>query len=131
MKNLVTLLAIVLLMGTPCRSQEKASAPNSSTKVEGTDQQKNQYQQKMEEKLRDLDKEVDELEAKAAEQSEQAKKQYARQMTELDRKRKAARRKLDKFENSSEAAWRDMKPGIDAAMKDLETAYKRAASHFN
>jgi peptidoglycan hydrolase CwlO-like protein len=130
MKKLSLILAISLLMCAPCRSQEKASTPNNNAKGEGTIQEKDQYQREIEAKLRELDQEIDGLKTQAANQSDQARKQFDKQMAELDRKREIARRKLNKFENSSEAAWRDMKPGINSAMKDLEAAYQRAAAHF-
>ena len=52
-------------------------------------------------------------------------------MAELDRKRQVAQQQFEKLKNSSQTAWRDMKPELDAAMRDLEFAYKRAAADFN
>ena len=37
---------------------------------------------------------------------------------------------LVKLRNASQAAWEDMKAGMDAAMHDLEVAYKQADAHF-
>jgi len=50
--------------------------------------------------------------------------------SELEQKRQAARVTLDKFKTSSKEAWPDVKPGIQAAMNDVETAYRRAAPQF-
>ena len=52
-------------------------------------------------------------------------------MAELDRKGEVAGQQFEKLKNSSQEAWRDMKPGIDAAMRDLEPAYKRTAADLN
>jgi len=48
----------------------------------------------------------------------------------LDRQRVTVQRQLDKLKTSSQQAWRDMKPNLDAAMKNLEAAYQRAAADF-
>jgi hypothetical protein len=34
------------------------------------------------------------------------------------------------LQDSGQAAWGDVKVGIDAALRDLETAYHQAASRF-
>jgi len=52
-------------------------------------------------------------------------------MAELDRKGEVAQQQFEKLKNSSQTAWRGMKPGIDAAIRDLGAAYKRAAADFN
>jgi sulfite reductase alpha subunit-like flavoprotein len=129
-KNLALYLILSFLTWTPGFSQQKAAKPGNNSVTKGTIPAKNEYQQEAEAKLKELDREIDGLKTKAATQSEEAKKQFAKQMKELDRKREIARRKLDMFEESSEEAWQDMKPGINRAMKDLEAAYQRAASHF-
>ena len=58
------------------------------------------------------------------------RKEFIQRMAELDEKREAARKQLDKFKNSSQQAWKDARPPLDAAVKSLEKAYKRAASDF-
>jgi hypothetical protein len=70
------------------------------------------------------------LNAKASKQGTEARKQFDRQIAELDRQRVTVQRQLDKLKTSSQQAWRDMKPDLDAAMKNLETAYQRAAADF-
>jgi len=130
MKALTFLLALVLSTCVPCSSQQATSARQGNREGETASQQRNQFQEKTQAKLRKLDQEIEALNAKAAKQGKEVRKDLDRQMAELERKRQVLQQQLEKFKNSSQEAWRDMKPGIDAAMKDLELAYKRAASHF-
>jgi hypothetical protein len=42
----------------------------------------------------------------------------------------AVQKQLDKLKTSSQQAWRDMKPDLEAAMKNLEAAYQHAAADY-
>ncbi len=114
-------------MWTSCGSQDKASTPNENERVEAASQEKNQYLEEIEARLRELDQEINALKAKAAKQGKEVRSQFDQQMAELYQKQEVARKEFEKLKNSSQGAWRDMKPGIDAAMRDLEAAYKRGA----
>lgn len=131
LKNLKLLLAIVLLMWIPRESQGSASAQQTNGQAETAGQSRKQYQEKTEARLRELNRKIAALNASASKQAGEARKELDRQMAELDRKRKVARQQFERLENSSQEAWRDMEPGIDAAARDLEAAYKRAAADFN
>ncbi len=130
MKWLGYSLFLAILSWPACSTGQKAQTPNQSQEAEAARRDRQQYQEKIEAKLRELDQEIDALKAKTAKQSKVARKQLNQQMSELDQKREVAHQEFEKLRNSSQGAWQDMKAGIDAAMDDLETAYERAASHF-
>lgn len=130
MKWLGYSLCLAILLWPACSTGEKAQTPNQSQEAEAARRERQQYQKKIETKLRELDQEIDALKVKTAKQSKVARKQLDRQMSELDQKREVAHQEFAKLRNSGQGAWQDMKAGIDAAMDDLETAYERAASHF-
>lgn len=117
-------------MWPACSAEQRARGPNGNERVEAARRERKQYQGEIEAKLRELDQEIEALKAKTAKQGNEARKQLDQQMTELVQKRELARQEFEKFKNSSQEAWRDMKPGIGAAIRDLEAAYNRAASHF-
>ena len=131
MKNLTLLLAIVLLTWIPWVSQKSASTQQTHEQAETTSQQRKQFQEKTEARLRELNRKIASLNAKASKQTEEARKELDRQMADLDRKRDVAQQQFERLKNCSQKAWRDMRPGIDAAMRDLGAAYKRAAADFN
>jgi uncharacterized protein HemX len=130
MRNLTLLLVIALLPWISCASHEPATSGQDNRESETARQQRSEFQEKSEAELRELSRKINDLNSKASGQSEHARKELAREMAELDRKRDAVQQQLQKLQTSTRQAWRDAKPGIDAAMKDLEDAYKRAAADF-
>jgi glucose-6-phosphate-specific signal transduction histidine kinase len=130
MKRLIPFLTIILLIWTPYGSQGSVPEFAVNSKGASINQQREQYQKEIETKLRKLDQEISALKAKAPEEGNELRKQFQQEMAELHQKRALAQRKFDKFTASSQQAWRDMKPGVDKAINDLEAAYKRAASDF-
>jgi trehalose/maltose hydrolase-like predicted phosphorylase len=131
MKLLLSLSLGFFLAGMPCASQETAAEPSQNKKPETSSRERIEYQKKIEARLHKLGEQEDVLKKKAIQQSKEAKKQLDAHLDELDRKRAVAEQEFEKLKYSSEKAWRDLKPGLDAAMKDLEAACKRAASEFN
>jgi Zn-dependent M32 family carboxypeptidase len=129
MRKLLFLLPLILLTWASCTSQPAAPGQRTTGESEAA-RQRNQYEEKAEAKLRELNRRIAELNAKAGPQARSARKQLDRQIAELDKRRAALQQQLEKFKNTSQEAWRDAKPGIDAAMRDLEDAYQRAAADF-
>jgi uncharacterized phage infection (PIP) family protein YhgE len=102
---------------------QQASAPD-------TLQQKAQYEKSMEERLRKIGRQLDELKTKAAVMTEQARKNMSKQVAEAEKKQKAASAKLEKMRKVSVKKWKKFSAELDAAADDFEQAYERAKSHF-
>lgn len=130
MKKLIGILALLLLVTPACTTQQNAASPNESTNSESAQRERQIYQEKAEAQLRDLDQKIDDLKAKLRTEKDVDQKEINRQMSDLHRKRVVAQRDLERLKNSSQAAWQDMKAGLESAMNDLENAYNQAASHF-
>jgi SMC interacting uncharacterized protein involved in chromosome segregation len=128
MNRLSLLLAVVLLTSLPGCRQEAASAQQKNGEHATVSQQMDSYQEKAEARLRELKRNIDELNTKASKQGGEARKQFDRQIADLDRQRATVQKQLDKLKTSSQQAWRDMKPNLEAAMKNLEAAYQHAAA---
>jgi TolA-binding protein len=130
MKRLIYLMAVALLLWPACSAGNKPSGQNEDKEAAAARQQRQMYQEKIQAKLRELDAEIDTLETKMEKQKQLNRKTLEPQIAELNRKRESARQEAERLNNSSAEAWRDMKEGIDAAMDDLESACKQAASKF-
>jgi len=130
MKSLLFLLFLVLLTSIPCFCQGAASTPQKNGQHTTASQQRDSYQEKAEATLRELNRKINALNAKAGKQSSDARREIDRQMADLTQKRAAAQRQLEKLKNSTQKAWRDMKPDLDAALKNLQAAYQHAAANF-
>jgi TolA-binding protein len=122
-------MAISLLLWPACSTEQNGASANENTAAEMARQEKLMYQNKVDAHLRDLERQIDALKAKVK-QGKAENRQLDRQMAELERKREVAHQKLEKLETSSQEAWGVMKEGIDAAMKDLQTVYEKAAADF-
>jgi flagellar motility protein MotE (MotC chaperone) len=134
MKTLTCLFFAAVMISTACSTQQSAPSAGPPADQNGTaaaaSGEKQQYEEKIEAQLKELDREIANLKERAVKQSKATRKDLDQSLTELEVKREVLRVKLEKLRNESEAAWKDMKPGIEAAMDDLEAAYRRAASHF-
>jgi TolA-binding protein len=139
MKRLVCVMAMALLLWPACGTEQNRASQNESSSAERASRERQRYQDQIEAKLRELDREIDALTSRIKEESSEdrtkARQQEYRikvqqQMAELRRKRDTTQRQLDRLQNSSQDAWKDMKVGIDAALQDLQAAYDRAASDF-
>lgn len=130
MKIMVVLFLVSLTSVMGAASDAQQTAARSKEQEQAGANERQQYQEKIEAKLRELDGEIAALKAKSARQGKESGKDFNQQIAELEQKVKDARQKFDKLKESSQGAWQDMKVGIDAAVKDLQTAYGRAAMHF-
>jgi len=116
-------IAISPLLSYGVEKQQQAPTP-------ATPQHKEQYEKTMEERLGKLGKQLDELKAKAAAMTEQARKDMNRQLAEADKKRKIASRKLEELRKKSEKEWNKFTAELDEAANDLEKAYEKAKAYF-
>ncbi len=76
--------------------------------------------------VRQTDREIKELDHKAAKASDEAKAQFQSDAKELKVKRAEASKKLDEMGKASAAAWEDAKNGFADAYKDLHDSYDKA-----
>jgi TolA-binding protein len=128
MNKLVCLLVMTFLFSVGCSVQQDRASQNDA--MESARQKREMYQDQLAEKLRHLDDEISALKARIENDNKGDRKQLDRQMAELEQKRAVAHEKLEKIRDSSQAAWEEMKAGMDAAMKDLEVAYKQADAYL-
>jgi predicted metal-dependent phosphoesterase TrpH len=129
MKNLPMMIAVLLLLAAaPWRAYAEGEA--QSTALPETAQQKEQYEKSMEERLKKLGRGLDELNAKAAAMTAQAKRDMNQRIAEAKTKQKAASAKLEEMRKKSENKWKKFASETDAAMDEFEKAFERAKAHF-
>ncbi len=129
MKRILFLLtALFLIVISPMISRAAEMAQQS--KAADPAQQKEEYEKSMEERLRILGKQLDELKVKAAARTEEARKDLNQYMKDADKKQEAASRKLEETRKASVKKWKKFVSDMDNAADEFETAYKRAEQHF-
>jgi len=150
MKSVMGLLAIMLLFSlgalTGCGEKEQAQSNSETVSKEDvkkeakeaydttkayTQEQMQAFREQTEIRLAEYKMEIDQLEAKAKKLGGDAKAKAEQQLAILRQKRDEVSEKLKELSSAGENAWEQLKSGIDAAMEDLGSAYKKAAAEFS
>lgn len=99
-----------------------------------TQQQKEEYLHQLDAKIKEIDREMQELLAKtksrAIEMKDESKAKVDQSLEELRNKKQTATEKLNELKSSSSEAWEEIKSGMDSAMDELNKAFDRARSEF-
>ena len=93
-------------------------------------EERSAYQEKRQAQLDELSARLDLWEAKARKAKAGARIRYAEEIGKLRGKLETARLKLSLLQDTGETAWDDVKAGVESALRDLRSAFKRASSRF-
>ena len=91
---------------------------------------KQAYEAKVKAQLDNLNAQIAQMKAKAAEANADAEIEYNKTIENLSDKRDAAQVKLNEIGKASEDAWQDLKVGFESAWNDLNIAFKSAMDKF-
>lgn len=84
-----------------------------------------EYQRKMEARLDEMDRHIDEMKAKSKNAAGSAKAKWNREVADLEDERREARAKYDDMKNSADASWESFKDGVEKAADKTESGYNR------
>jgi len=93
--------------------------------------QKETYQQKIEEQLREWGAKIDTLRAEAERLEISVRERYFEQVDELKAKQEIAKIKLQALRESGIEAWEELKTGVEKATAELRQGIENAHSRFN
>lgn len=88
------------------------------------------FAQKCRAKSRQLQADINRLEAKADEVDAETRLRYQAEIVDLKRRRDEADRKLEQLMTSSGNAWNDLRAGVEHAWDNLADAVRRAEARF-
>jgi predicted nuclease with TOPRIM domain len=100
------------------------------TAAEFSQQTKEEFQKKLDARLKELDAEIAKLREKGRDLKDKAKTNWDQKMAELETKRDAVRAKLAVVGQSSAEAWKDVQKGAQSAYDDLDKAFRDASKEF-
>lgn len=100
------------------------------TAAEFSQQTKEEFQKKLDLRLKELDAEIAKLREKGNNLKDEAKADWEKKMADLEAKREAASAKLAEVGHSSAEAWKDIQKGAQAAWDDLDKAFREASREF-
>ena len=116
-------IAISPLLLYGAETQQQAAAP-------GTQQTREQYENSMEDRLKKIGKQLDELQAEAGRMAEQANKDLNHQLKKANKEGKAAEREFEELRKKSNEEWKKFTTDMNKAADDFEKAYEKAKSRF-
>jgi hypothetical protein len=91
---------------------------------------KKAYQEKVDAQLDEIKAQIGLLKAKAEKAKAEAKIKYNQQLEDLRQKRETVESRLEQLKMTGGEAWRELKTGVDEAMKNLENAVTDATAQF-
>jgi Skp family chaperone for outer membrane proteins len=93
-----------------------------------TTQQKEAFQRKAQEEFEAIQKQMAALQGNADKASVSARTELQKSIHELEEKKGAARKQLDRLKSASDATWNEMKAGVHAAIEEMNQSYQRLRS---
>jgi TolA-binding protein len=102
----------------------------AETAAEYSRQTKEEFQKKLDARLKELDAKIASLRENGNDQKDEAKVKWDQKMKELETARDAARAKLAEVRDSSADAWKDVRKGAQSAYDDLDKAFRDASQKF-
>ena len=132
MRNLyaIGLLSGLLLVGCSNTKEEVreegAKAGDASRDVAAAAKRDRQeFERKAEARLDDMDRKIDEMQAKAKNATGNAKVKWDKEVAELEDERRAARAKYNEMKNSADNAWEGFKEDVSKTGDKVEAGYNR------
>ena len=109
---------------------EKEVKETAKTSAAYTQQQREEYQKKIDAKLNEYGQELKEWKAKVAKKEEKVKAEMDQQIKEMNQKAEEASKKLKELKTKTGKAWEDLKAGMDSLMEDLAKSFDQIQSRF-
>jgi flagellar hook-basal body complex protein FliE len=89
-----------------------------------------EYVAKLKSQIDNWNAEAAKWEAKAKEAQVGMQAEYERQLAQFRTRRDTAMNEVQRLQNASADAWKDMMQGADAALKSMQAAFEKARSEF-
>ena len=91
---------------------------------------RDEYVAKLKSQLDNWNAEAAKWEAKAKQAQAGMQADYERQLAQFRTRRDMAMNEVQRLQNASADAWKDMMQGADAAFKGMQAAFEKARSEF-
>lgn len=95
-----------------------------------TGQNRNEFISRIKTRLDDLDREIEDLKAKAERFEAESRKEYENRLHDLRSRRRELDRKLDDLRSAGEEKWQQLKDETEHAWKALGNSFNYFKSHF-
>jgi hypothetical protein len=93
-------------------------------------EEKESYCGRVEERLKDLGAQVDEMMWKTKDFARKARKSYKKNAQKLRENIELASDKINEMRKTSGNSWQDLKEGLEQGMKEVENGFEKAVQEF-
>jgi len=107
--------------------QAKETAESATAYVA---QKKDEFVQGMEREYTDIEKKINDLQARLSQETEEKKATLNEKLEQLQQKKETASKKIAEMKSASAETWENMKADVSQAMEDLKKSYEEAVSKF-
>jgi len=126
MRIVMAIFVSALAMSTGCSSWRDSVHAESSADLA---RQRKEWQQQIEQRLKQIDREMDELSAKANLDANvtkmKAKNRYYDRMAELEKQRTDTRQKYESLRKATDQKWEQLKGDVEKAADAMEAGWKK------
>ncbi len=134
MKYLICATAILFSVYSDATTKEdvgnKASEAAAAA-VSYTQEQKEEFQKSMEQKLEELNTQISDLKEASAKKGTQARKETQKTIAALEAKKETMKKDLAQLKTRTGKAWGEMKSGMSQAWDSLKESYDKAKSEMS
>jgi len=109
---------------------QRANREAAQTDRKYAEQKMDEYRREMQQKLDEMNQQLQRWNVKIEQASGAMKQRLIEQKEAFEKKRDAFAEQLKKLSDSSGAAWKDIKVGMDRAYEDLRDSFNKARQHF-
>ncbi len=88
------------------------------------------YKAKVKAQLDKIDASIDKFKAEIAKKEAEGRIEFNDTLAELKSNRDAVAKKLEELQDSTDAAWNDVRQGFEKAWENLDKSFRKATSHF-
>lgn len=129
-RNWFVPIAFLLLVDNGCEKKAekheaaKEAAHSAKTEVQTAQADKEEFQKKMEHRLKNLEAEIAKLREKGRDLKGDSLSEWDRKIAALNTKLDTARTRLSEVAHNSAEAWNDLQKNAQAAWDDVEKAFE-------
>ena len=109
---------------------KKEAAEAAKTTGDYLKQEKEEYEKKIREKLKDFDREAGEWKEKLKDVGKKGRAETEQQLKKLNKKQAEASERLDKLKDKTGRAWKKLKTQMENAMEDLGKEFDKLRSRL-
>ncbi|MCM2282256.1 MAG: hypothetical protein NDI61_10465 [Bdellovibrionaceae bacterium] len=128
---MVVLMSAMSAGAVTRESVQKEAAEAGDAAVAYARESKEEFTRQMRANLTSVEEDIADLKSRASVAATDARVKLNKEIEALEDKRDTMKKRLDRFNSSSDRAWTRMRSGLEKAWSEVKVAYKKASREFD